>query len=168
MLHAPSLSADLIAGTALPLILHHDYETRSSVNLGKVGAHKYAAAPTTEVLCCAYCVGHTPVRLWLPGDPVPAEFIEAGRNPGWIVVAQNDAFESSIEQHIMGPPHGWSVIAQPLHRCTMGMAQALGLPGRLERVATALDLVNEKDVVGHRLMLQMSKPRKLRRGEDQL
>lgn len=36
-----------------PLLLHRDYETRYTVDLGKVGAQKYAVAATTEVLCLA-------------------------------------------------------------------------------------------------------------------
>ena len=35
-----------------PHVLHRDYETRGVLVLGKVGAHRYAADPRTEVLCC--------------------------------------------------------------------------------------------------------------------
>ena len=28
-------------------------------------------------------VDHDPVQLWVPGDPVPPEFIEATENPNW-------------------------------------------------------------------------------------
>jgi DNA polymerase len=91
-------------------ILHRDYETRSTLNLKNVGAWRYATCAETEVWCCAYAIDDSPVQLWLPGDPVPAEFIEAARNPDWCVSAFNDSFERLIEQHIMGPRYGWPLV----------------------------------------------------------
>ena len=41
-------------------VLHRDYETRSVLSLKAVGAHRYAAHPRTEVLCCAYAVDDNP------------------------------------------------------------------------------------------------------------
>ena len=43
-------------------ILHRDYETRSTLDLKKVGVWKYATHPTTDVWCCAYAVNDGPVR----------------------------------------------------------------------------------------------------------
>ena len=74
-------------------VVHRDYETRSQLLLRSVGTHRYAADPSTEVLCCAYAVDHEPVELWVPGDPVPPEFIEAANNPDWVVAAHGDHFE---------------------------------------------------------------------------
>ena len=99
-------------------VLHRDYETRGQLLLKRVGTHRYAADSSTEVLCCAFAVDDEPVQLWIPGDPVPPEFIEAAADPSWIVCAHNDAFESAIEHHIMVPRHGWPEIplgAAPLH-----------------------------------------------------
>jgi hypothetical protein len=101
----------IIAGTTEQLGLrgaeHHelfrDYETRSRLKLKSVGTYRYAAAPDTEVICCAYVVDDEPVKLWQPGDAVPAEFIEAANNPNWTVVAHGDHFESAIEHYIMAP-----------------------------------------------------------------
>ena len=86
---------------AVAHVLHRDIETRSTVGLKKVGALKYAADATTEVLCVAYAADNQPPQLWVPGDPVPPEFLEASKDPSWIVVAHNDAFESAIEQHVL-------------------------------------------------------------------
>ena len=58
-------------------VLHYDFETRSTCNLLAAGAWRYAADPSTEVLCCAYAVDDEPVQLWVPGDPIPPEFVEA-------------------------------------------------------------------------------------------
>ena len=59
------------------LHLHRDYETRSRVILKQVGTHRYAADPQHRNSLCAYAVDDEPVQLWMPGDPVPPEFIEA-------------------------------------------------------------------------------------------
>ena len=74
-------------------VLHRDYETRSTLDLRRVGVHRYADDPSTDVLCCAYAADDQPVRLWIPGDPVPPEFIEAASNPNWVVAAHGDHFE---------------------------------------------------------------------------
>ena len=147
-------------------VLHRDLETRSTINLRKVGAAKYAANASTEVICVAFAADADPVRLWLPGDPVPPEFIEAAADPSWIVCAHNDAFESAIEQHVLAPRCGWPIIPIERHRCTMAMCLALGLPARLGVVADALELSNRKDAAGERLMHQLAKPRKPRKDED--
>jgi DNA polymerase bacteriophage-type len=147
-------------------VLHRDYETRGQLQLKRVGTHRYAADPGTEVLCCAFAIDDEPVQLWIPGDPVPPEVIEAAANPSWLVCAHNDAFETAIEQYIMTPRHGWPSIPLERHRCTMAAASALGLPARLSMVADALELANRKDVAGERLMHQLSKPRRARQGED--
>jgi DNA polymerase len=147
-------------------LLQRDYETRSILDLTEVGAHKYAVHPSTGVWCFAFAVDDGPIQLWVPGDPVPAEFIEAAQNPDWLVSAWNDNFERLIEQHIMGPRYGWPLVPIERHRCSMAAALALALPGSLEMAALALGLEERKDTASRRLMLQMSRPRKPRKGED--
>jgi DNA polymerase len=156
--------AELGAGAAH--VLHRDYETRGPLDLKQVGAHRYAADPRTEVLCCAYAVDGGPVNLWTPDQPMPPEFNEAASNPAWIAVAHAASFEMAIEQHIMAPRFDWPLIPLAQQRCTMAAAMALALPAKLEAVAAALELEQQKDAAGHRLMLQMSKPRKAHKDED--
>jgi DNA polymerase len=88
-------------------IIHRDYETRSPLNIKKVGAWRIATHPDTDVWCCAFAVDDGPVKLWKPGDPVPAEFIAAAEDPSYLVAAFNDQFERLIEAHILGPRYGW-------------------------------------------------------------
>jgi DNA polymerase len=147
-------------------VLHRDFEMRSPVLLKNVGAHRYAGSPHTEILCVGYALDDQPVQLWLPGNPVPAEFIEAARNPGWLATAFNNAFEAAIERHILGPRYGFPLIPSERHVCTQAVALAAGLPARLDMVADVLELGNRKDAAGQRLMLQMTKPRKARKDED--
>jgi DNA polymerase len=147
-------------------VLHRDYETRGRVLLKTVGSYRYAADTSTEILCCAYAVDAGPVQLWRPGDPVPAEFIEAAKNPNWLVVAHGDHFETAIEQYVLSVHHGWPLIPIERHRCTQSQCLALGLPARLSAAADALELVSRKDAAGERLMHQTSKPRRAHKDED--
>jgi DNA polymerase bacteriophage-type len=147
-------------------VLHRDVETRSQAVLKVVGAQRYAADPSTEVLCIAYAADDDPVQLWRPGDPTPTEFILAAQNHNWIVAAHNDAFETTIEKQMMTPRYGWPVIPIDRHRCTQAMCLALGLPARLSAAADALELSHRKDAAGERLMHQISKPRRAHKDEN--
>ena len=151
---------------ALRHVLHRDYETRSHAILKTVGTYKYATDPSTEVLCCAYAVDDEPVQLWTPGNPVPAQFIEAATNPAWVVCAHGAHFEDAIEHHVLHPRFGWPVFPAEKQRCTQAMALAVGLPARLSTAAKALELSNRKDAAGERLMHQTSKPRRAHKDED--
>src|SRR5262249_26445750 len=62
-------------------ILFHDFETRGTLDLKRVGVHRYSKHLTTDVWCCAFAVDDGPTKIWKPGDPVPSEFIEAATNP---------------------------------------------------------------------------------------
>jgi DNA polymerase len=147
-------------------VLHRDYETRSRAILKTVGAQHYAADVSTKILCVCYAANNGPVKLWRPGDSVPAEFVLAAQNPNWIVAAFNDAFEAAIEKQIMSTRYGWPVVPIRRHRCTQAMCLALGLPARLSAAAAACELGHRKDAAGERLMHQTSKPRRARKDEN--
>jgi DNA polymerase len=148
--------------------LIRDYETRSILKLEHSGAWRYARDSRTQVLCCAYCVDDGPVKLWTPPDPPPAEFFEAAapQNTDWTVGAFNAGFEIPLEHYILVPKYGFPRFPLSRQRCIMAKALVCSLPARLEFVAQALELLNEKDKAGHRLMLMMSKLRRLRKDED--
>jgi len=146
--------------TGVAHTLHRDYETRSNANLPKAGVDKYAADPSTEVLCAAYAVDDGPLQMWLPGrEPIPAVFFEAERDLSWEVSAHNDAFETAIEQRVLAPRFGFPLIPLERHSCTMARCQALALPAGLGAAADALELANHKHAAGERLMHQLAKPR---------
>jgi DNA polymerase bacteriophage-type len=147
-------------------VLHRDYETRGTLNLPTVGAHRYAADSHTEILCIAYAVDDEPVQLWLPGDPVPAPFVEAAYDSDWDAGAHNDGFESAVERHILVPRYGFPEIPLERHRCTMAAGVALALPAELALLAKVLRLKHQKDPSSRRVMLRMSKPRKPHADED--
>jgi DNA polymerase len=147
-------------------ILFRDIETRSVLNLAKVGSWRYAADPSTEVLCVGFAIDAAPAKIWTPDQPIPPEFFEAARDPRWLVAAHNDAFERAIEELVLTPRFNWPLVPIERHRCTMAAALASAFPAALESAATALDLPHQKDAEGYRVMRQMSRPRAARKGED--
>jgi DNA polymerase len=143
-----------------------DFETRSTLDLKKVGAWRYACHPTTNVLCCCFTIDSGAIETWKPGDPVPQAIIDAAADPTSIFVAHNAGFERVIMLNIMRRRYDWPNIRADQYRCTQAMAQTMALPAALEAAAEALKLNCKKDVAGARLMLTMSRPRKPRPGED--
>jgi DNA polymerase len=136
-------------------ILHRDLETRSKANLKEAGHRRYAADPSTEVLCFAYAVDTSPAQLWMPGQPIPTEFVEAAQDPSWLVCAHNDAFESAVEELILAPRFRWPLVPLERHRCTMAMCAANALPRKLEIAADVLGLPQQKEKAGKRLIQKM-------------
>lgn len=141
---------------------HHDFETKSTVNLKTAGAHRYAEHPSTDAWGMSWRIGSTgPMRRWAPGDPDPVELLDFIRQGGRIV-AHNAAFERAIWN---GPirrrnPH-WPVLRPANQDCTMARGLALALPASLDHLAQALKLPVSKDKEGQRLMMQMCRPRRI-------
>jgi DNA polymerase len=154
------------AAAAPKHVLYRDFESRGVISLKKAGAHKYAADPGTEIVCVAYALDDEPVQIWTPADPIPPEVIEAANHPNYLVAAHGP-FELVFEQNNLGPRFGWPRTPLSRQRCTMTLALALSLPGSLENAAKALSLIHQKDKAGQRLMLQMAKPRRPRKNENQ-
>lgn len=139
--------------------LHLDLETRSTVDLKKRGVTVYAQDPTTDVWCAAYAFGDGPIELWTPGAPCPPEIVDHVLEGGEMH-AYNANFERVIWREILGPRYGWPVPELEQYVCVMAMAYAMALPGNLEGAAAAVGLEVQKDMAGHRLMMQMAKPRR--------
>lgn len=144
--------------------LHIDFETRSAVELRETNAYIYFDDPSTDVWCAAYAFGDAEPELWFPGDLCPAD-VAAHINEGGEVHAWNAAFERLAIRSILGPRYGWPVPGMRQYRCTMVSALAMSLPGKLEHAAPALGLSTVKDAGGSRLMLQMARPRRPKKGE---
>jgi DNA polymerase len=141
-----------------------DLETRSTVDLTDVGAHVYAAHPSTDVLCCGYAVDDGDVKIWRPGDPIPDEIIAAADDPDTRFIAFSANFERQIWQQVLVPRYGWP--AAPISKwcCLQARVLSFALPASLKDVADALELAHRK---GHdSAMLKLCKPRKPRKGED--
>ena len=72
-----------------------DIETRSSVDIGKAGAYKYAQSPDFQILLFAYQMGEEPVEIidLANGERLPNELAAALSDPDVIKHAYNAAFE---------------------------------------------------------------------------
>lgn len=144
--------------------LHIDGESRSAADLKKTGTHRYWEDRSTDLWCVAYAFDQEEPKLWFPGDPVPRK-IEWHIEDGGPVYAWNVAFERCMWKARLGPKYGWPVPKERQFNCTMSEALIMNLPGALDKAGPAIGSAITKDKDGHRLMLQMSKPRKLRKNE---
>src|SRR5215203_4613368 len=129
--------------------LHIDFETRSYVDLTKVGASRYAADPSTKVLCVAWAWGDDPVQsLILPTMSDMTNLVFDRFGAGDRVHAWNASFERAILRHCFTIfPSEWS--------CTMQRAAYGSLPASLEHAANAMHLAFQKDMAGNKLMREM-------------
>lgn len=153
--------------------LHIDLETRSAAPFGKnagkegVSAYQYANHPTTEVLWASYAFDDEPVKQWRAyrGDPFPDELAEAVI-AGCVVGAHNAGFEWLMWNHHLRPLFELPELPIEQMDCTAARAAIMALPRDLDGVTKAMGMEHQKDDVGHKLMLKMSKPRRPRKNED--
>lgn len=139
-----------------------DFETGSHVDLRKTGAARYAEDSTTRMICLA---GYVPkvggVRTTYATGQMEAlkEWVSAGG----MLSAWNAVFEYYIWNTVL--PRQFPNQTFPKLRIeqlvdTMVVAAYWGLPLKLDTAAQALPHLGvQKDAEGHRLMMQMNKPR---------
>lgn len=117
-----------------------DIETRSSVDIGKAGAYKYAQSPDFEILLFAYALGDGEVQVvdLTCGEMIPAEVIGYLSDPEVVKHAYNAAFE-------------WYCLNQagyetPLEqwRCTMVHGLYCGYTAGLDATGKAVGLPQDK------------------------
>lgn len=150
--------------------VHLDFETRSPAPFGKsagkkaVNAVQYAQHPQTEVIWASYAFNDEPVRQWRAyrGDPFPEDLAQAVKD-GWTVAAHNAGFEWLIWNRILVDQHFLPELSIEQMDCTAARAAIMALPRSLDEVTKALGMEHQKDEVGYKLMLKMSKPRKPRK-----
>lgn len=143
-----------------------DFETRSKIDLKKSGPFKYAQDPTTSILCLAYKFSdELEVKLWRPGLNPPKDLFDHVESSG-IVQSHNSEFEFCIWNYV-GRRIGWPRLSWNQLQCSAARAAAAALPRSLENLAPAVGADTEKDMAGKRLMMKLSRPRKVK-GELQL
>ncbi len=141
------------------MILHIDFETKSTIDLPKCGIYQYAKHASTDILCMAYAFDEGEVEVWTPDFFWP-EAINDHINSGGLIYAHNAQFERLITQYIATPRYGCALVALEQWYCTAAMAAAMALPRSLEGLGSALNLDVQKDMAGSRHMMKMTKPRK--------
>ena len=136
-----------------------DLETRSSVDISKCGAYRYAESPDFEILLFGVSVNHGPITVYdlACGDTVPDEIIAALSDDSVIKTAYNASFERiclSVWLRKSYPQHfrTYSVPGDPVRnyldpsswRCTLVWAAYNGLPLGLEKVGAVLGFDEQK------------------------
>lgn len=121
------------------MILNLDFETRSAIDLTKVGAHIYAGHQSTRVLCASYSfdAGHTVKRwpVWIRDARMPEDLYDALLTYEVEIQAWNANFERLILRDVLKI----DIIPERFH-CTMIRARSMALPGSLELCARALEM----------------------------
>ena len=136
-----------------------DFESFSRIDLKKSGLHNYATDESTGVHCMSYGPDPEHIRTWVEGEPFP-EDLAAHIESGGIITAWNAQFEWALWNLCCVHKYGWKPLPISQVRCSMVRAYAMALPGALEDAAPALGVDQRKDQEGHRIMLQLSKPKK--------
>lgn len=145
-------------------MINLDFETFSEADIKKVGAHRYAADPSTELLSISWQTTRMKEpALWVPGDEMPDMF-----RPGFTInngkpqiAAFNAEFEMVIWHYVCHLKMGWSECPpEDLWTDTAAVSRYYALPGSLDKSAESLHSPFPKDDAGHRIMLKLSRPRK--------
>lgn len=147
-----------------------DFETRSALDLKKVGAYKYSLHPSTRPTCLAFKILGEPRVYFLPFHVVNRPWAEQPEElrqlwtrliaEGYEFSAHNSFFERCIYDNIMVARYGWPKIPPRMRRCTAAKAAACALPRSLEGAGEALQLRIQKDRRGYNAMMATCKPTK--------
>lgn len=123
--------------------MHHlsiDIEIRSSVDIGKAGAYKYAQSPDFEILLFAYQLDDYSVEITdlKNGEGIPIEIVEMLDDPSVIKHAYNAAFEWYCLNRAgyETPVDQW--------RCTMAHGLYCGYTAGLDATGKAIGLPQDK------------------------
>jgi len=142
--------------------IHLDFESASAVDLLKTGVYRYAEDPSTFIWLFSWRIGNGVVNQWRPGWPAPAALLDHIA-AGGIVTAHNAVFERLVWNSVLRRTAGcesYPRLSIEQMDDTMARALAIHLPPKLEDLARALDLPEQKDAEGSTLMKKMAKPRK--------
>lgn len=167
--------------------VHLDFETRSVLSVVDVGPWRYSLDPSTTVLCLCYRVEypngqtfHATItkelfNSWFDNhimscvypddraDIIAVEkIIDLAKNKDVRFFAHNSMFEYCMWNNILAKAYGFPEL-KDFNRweCTASKAAAHALPRALGKCAIALHLTQKKDETGKRIMMKMSKPKKI-------
>ena len=123
--------------TKFPFLLM-DFETFSTVDIGKCGSYRYMDDPSFEPLLLSYAMNDDPVKLvdFTHDEEWPEEFLAALYDPAITKIAWNCAFERNVIYTALGkytPPEQWLDVMHVAAQCGLPMSldaagKALGLP----------------------------------------
>lgn len=140
-----------------------DFETASVVDLRRAGVHTYARHQTTRVLCMAYAFDDAPVQVWREGQPFPKDVLrhvsQGRRVNAWNAAFELELWNACLLRQIGENPDLFRLSVAQTHD-TMAAAAYWGLPLDLNTASRAARVPIPKDTDGHRLMMQLCKPRR--------
>ena len=141
-------------------MIHIDFETRSHCDLKTAGPHRYAQDPSTEIMCVSWAVDDQDPRIWFPSIHTDENALASISLVSFFHISRefaafNASFESSIWSEIMVKKHGAPPIVPERWHCTASQAYAVTLPRRMDAVAQALEIEQQKDKEGAALMRKM-------------
>jgi len=152
-----------------------DFETRSAVDLKTFGPWKYAADPSTDIICLSVKENDGHSWTWLPDwvlkkidysfDSQSNEYLRGVILRADKIEAHNCEFERAIWHHIMHKRYGFPDLDLNKCYCSAAAGAYMNLPRKLEMVCEVLRLQIQKDSAGHALMMKMCKPRKPSKAE---
>ena len=155
------------------VILDIDFETRSYADIG-IGSAKYAQDPSTEILMMSYAINRRNLRNWNPFFSSKEEtqklkmlMKDIAENPNkYRVRAHHSEFEYWIWNEV-GPRQFpfWTPLPMRNFLCTMSLSGGNSYPASLEKASISMDLGEQKDKEGKRLINMFSKPSR-KAGED--
>ena len=147
-----------------------DLETRSEIDLKKCGVYVYAQDKTTDILCIAFKIDNKVTTLWIPDKFTPlckdwhgsifSHDINTLIQKADEIEAHNVSFEAALWHEVMHKRYGFLDLPTEKLRCSAAKASSHALPRSLAGACEALNLSQQKDKDGYRIMLKMCKPRK--------
>ena len=126
--------------TKFPFLLM-DFETFSTVDIGKCGSYRYMDDPSFEPLLLSYAMNDDPVKLvdFTRGETWPEDFFDALFDPDVTKIAWSGAVERNAiytDLHEYTPPEQWLDV--------MHVAAQCGLPMSLDAAGKALGLSEDQ------------------------
>ena len=137
-------------------VLNCDIETRSGADLRKTGVYRYVDDPGFKILLFAYSLNGSPVQcIDLTKQDLPDNIKALLVDESVTKWAHNAQFERVCLGKTLG------VTLDPSQfRCTMIHAAELGMPLSLDKLAAFLQIDEQKDQAGKRLINKFSIPTK--------
>lgn len=150
------------------MAVHLDFETRSDINIQKLGGYRYANDASTRILMFAVCEEDSEIVLWDHLDPQGEQSMRAmailqraiANND--LIYAHNAQFELAITRYRGRKDLGLDALPD-IHqwRCTLSMCRRAALPVSLGQAAEILRLDVGKDALGKGLIDVFSTPAKV-------
>jgi DNA polymerase len=138
-----------------------DFETRSKLDLKKVGTVKYVTHPSSEATLITWCFGSDgEVKAWKRGEPIHPELRHVALNPDkFHFIAHNVLFDYLMWTVLMAKLiPGLKRPAIENITDNMALTNYNRISSGLDSAAAMLRLPYSKDKEGRRLMLKQCKP----------